>query len=212
MSEPEPEVVEPIDSADPADPSIANTLSASAALGIASGAAAVVLVASTDKDDTTEDDTAPSDSDDSEKPLSMEALASVDDGLADLPDGYGESRIVLLPRDPKWAYAYWEISNEHKEELRQQGGERLMLRLYDVTDINQNVQAAHSMQQQDCNEMARSWYIEIPVSDRDYSAELGYLTADEGWLMLARSAPVRIPPHLPLRLGQRPVRHHRLAR
>ncbi|KPQ36305.1 MAG: hypothetical protein HLUCCA11_07155 [Phormidesmis priestleyi Ana] len=197
LSEPEPEVVEPIDSADPADPSIANTLSASAALGIASGAAAVVLVASTDKDDTTEDDTAPSDSDDSEKPLSMEALASVDDGLADLPDGYGESRIVLLPRDPKWAYAYWEISNEHKEELRQQGGERLMLRLYDVTDINQNVQAAHSMQQQDCNEMARSWYIEIPVSDRDYSAELGYLTADEGWLMLARSAPVRIPPIYP---------------
>ncbi len=129
--------------------------------------------------------------------LSLEELASVDDGLPELPDGYGDSRIVLLPRDPKWAYAYWDISNEHKEELRRQGGQRLMLRLYDVTDIDQNHQAAHSMQQQDCHEMARSWYIEIPVSDRDYTAELGYLTADDRWLMLARSAPVRVPPIYP---------------
>jgi ABC-type phosphate transport system substrate-binding protein len=129
--------------------------------------------------------------------LTVEELASVDDGLPDLPDGYGESRIVLLPRDPKWAYAYWDISNEHKEELRRQGGQRLMLRLYDVTDIDQNHQAPHSLQQQDCHEMARSWYIEIPVSDRDYTAELGYLTADDHWLMLARSAPVRVPPIYP---------------
>ena len=129
--------------------------------------------------------------------LSIEELATVDDGLPDLPEGYGESRIVLLPRDPKWAYAYWDVSNEHKQELRQQGGQRLMLRLYDVTDIDQSVQAPHSMQQQDCHEMARSWYLEVPVSDRDYSAEIGYLTADDRWLLLARSAPIRVPPIYP---------------
>jgi len=130
-------------------------------------------------------------------PLSIEELATVDDNLPELPEGYGESRIVLLPRDPKWAYAYWDISNEHKEELRQQGGQRLMLRLYDVTDVDQSVQTPHSMQQQDCHEMARSWYLEVPVSDRDYSAELGYLTADDRWLLLARSAPIRVPPIYP---------------
>lgn len=130
-------------------------------------------------------------------PLSAEALASVDDDLPELPDGYGDSRIVLLPRDPKWAYAYWDVSHIHKEALRQQGGERLMLRLYDVTDIDQASQAAHSMQQQECHEMARSWYIEMPVSDRDYTIEIGYLTADDRWLMLARSAAVRVPPVYP---------------
>ena len=131
------------------------------------------------------------------EPLSAEALASVDDDLPELPDGYGDSRIVLLPRDPKWAYAYWDVSNTHKEALRNQGGERLMLRLYDVTDIDQSNQAAHSMQQQDCHEMARSWYIEMPVSDRDYTIEIGYLTADDRWLMLARSVAVRVPPIYP---------------
>ena len=131
------------------------------------------------------------------EPLSAEALASVDDDLPELPDGYGDSRIVLLPRDPRWAYAYWDVSNTHKEVLRRQGGERLMLRLYDVTDIDQSNQAAHSMQQQDCHEMARSWYIEMPVSDRDYTIEIGYLTADDRWLMLARSVAVRVPPIYP---------------
>jgi ABC-type phosphate transport system substrate-binding protein len=129
--------------------------------------------------------------------FTVEELAAVDDGLSDLPDGYGDSRIVLLPRDPKWAYAYWDVSNEHKEEMRIQGGQRLMLRLYDVTDIDQSHQAPHSMQQQECHEMARSWYLEVPVSDRDYSAEIGYLTADDRWLMLARSASIRVPPIYP---------------
>ena len=127
----------------------------------------------------------------------VEELASIDDDLPELPEGYGDSRIVLLPRDPKWAYAYWDISNEHKDELRGQGGQQLALRLYDVTDLDQPYQTPHSMQQQDCDEMARSWYLEIPVSDRDYTVEIGYLTGDGQWLMLSRSAPIRVPPIYP---------------
>ncbi|MBE9062529.1 DUF4912 domain-containing protein [cf. Phormidesmis sp. LEGE 11477] len=130
-------------------------------------------------------------------PLTIEELASVDSGLTELPEGYGESRIVLLPRDPEWAYAYWDVSNEHKEQLRQQGGQRLMLRLYDVTDLDMTTQAPHSMQQVDCHEMARSWYLEMPASDRDYRVEIGYLTADDRWLVLAKSAPIRVPPIYP---------------
>lgn len=129
--------------------------------------------------------------------LSSETLASVDQGLADLPDGYGESRITLLPRDPRWAYAYWDAPNEHREELRRQGGQRLALRIYDVTDIDISQQAPHSLQEYDCDEMARDWYLPMPVSDRDYIAEIGYLTPDGRWLMLARSNPIRIPPVYP---------------
>lgn len=124
-------------------------------------------------------------------------LASLDDGLSDLPGGYGESRIVLMPRDPQWAYTYWDIPNNHKEELRRQGGMRLALRFYDVTDIDISSQAPHSLQQYECDEMAREWYLPIPVSDRDYMAEIGYLCNDGRWLLLARSTPVHIPPVYP---------------
>jgi hypothetical protein len=124
-------------------------------------------------------------------------LSSVDEGLGELPGGYGESRIVLLPRDPQWAYAYWDIPNEHKEELRRQGGQMLALRLCDVTDINLSYQSPHNVQEYLCDELAREWYLPIPVSDRDYVTEIGYRCADGRWLVLARSAPVRIPPVYP---------------
>jgi hypothetical protein len=129
--------------------------------------------------------------------LSSGALASVDEGLPELPEGYGESRIVLMPRDPQWGYAYWDTPSEHKEELRRQGGQKLALRLYDVTAVDLHQTSAHSLQQYDCDELARDWYVPIPVSDRDYVAEIGYLTEDGRWLLLARSNPVRIPPVYP---------------
>jgi hypothetical protein len=124
-------------------------------------------------------------------------LSSVDEGLADLPAGYGESRIVLMPRDPQWAYAYWDIPNTHKEELRRQGGQQLAIRIYDVTDVNIEFQSPHSIQEYPCDELAREWYLPIPVSDRDYVVDIGYRCADGRWLVLARSALVHVPPIYP---------------
>ncbi|NDJ16770.1 DUF4912 domain-containing protein [Myxacorys almedinensis] len=128
---------------------------------------------------------------------SVVSLAGVDSDLAELPSGYGESRIVLMPRDPQWAYTYWDIPNEHKEDFRRQGGQMLAVRLYDVTDINLEFQSPHNVQEYPCDEMAREWYLPIPVSDRNYMIEIGYRCADGRWLVLARSAEVRVPPVYP---------------
>ncbi|MEG4225074.1 DUF4912 domain-containing protein [Microcoleus sp. N9_B2] len=125
------------------------------------------------------------------------SLSSVDEGLADLPNGYGESRVVLMPRDPEWAYTYWDIPNDRKQELRRQGGQQLALRIYDVTDVNLEIQSPHSIQEYPCDELAREWYVPIPVSDRDYAIDIGYRCADGRWLVLARSAEVRVPPVYP---------------
>ena len=123
-------------------------------------------------------------------------ITSVDEMLGELPGGYGVSRIVILPRDSQWAYAYWDLPNEQKEELRRQGGQQLALRLYDVTDLGES-QSPHSVQEYLCDELAREWYLPIPVSDRDYAVDIGYRTFDGRWLELARSVPVRIPPVYP---------------
>lgn len=124
-------------------------------------------------------------------------LANIDKGLADLPAGYDDSRIVVMPRDPEWAYAYWDITNEHKEKLRQQGGQQIALRIYDTTDINLDYQSPHSLQEYPCDELARDWYLRIPVSDRDYIIDIGYRCGDGRWLVLARSETVHIPPVYP---------------
>jgi ABC-type phosphate transport system substrate-binding protein len=105
-----------------------------------------------------------------------------------------DSTIVLLSGEAEWAYAYWNIPNEEKEKLRQEGGTKLALRLYDVTDIDLNNQQPQSIQQNYCNEDSRDGYLMVPLPDRDYMVEIGYVTNNDRWLMLARSAVVRIPP------------------
>ncbi len=129
--------------------------------------------------------------------LTADQLANVDQDLPDLASGYGESRIILMPRDPQWAYTYWDIPDEHRQSVRYLGGQQLALRLYDATDLDLNKNKPHSVQQYACDELARDWYLPIPVSDRDYIAEIGYLTGSGEWLLLARSNRISIPPVYP---------------
>jgi uncharacterized protein len=129
--------------------------------------------------------------------LSAESLASVDEGLPDLPDGYGESRIVLVPCNPQWVYAYWDIPNQDREAVRRQGGSQLALRFYDVTDIDIERQVPHSLQQYACEEICRDWYLPVPAGDRDYIVEIGYVANDGRWLSLVRSPAIRVPPLYP---------------
>jgi len=128
---------------------------------------------------------------------SEESLALLDENLADLPDGYGESRIVMMPRDPQWAYVYWDLPNDAREASRRQGGEILTLRLYDVTGLEEGSLPALGIQEHSCDELAREWYLSLPISDRDYQAEIGYRTPRGEWLPLAQSGRVHVPPIYP---------------
>jgi phosphate transport system substrate-binding protein len=110
-----------------------------------------------------------------------------------------KSRIILTPRDHENAYAYWEVPEAHKQELRQQGGKKMGVRLYDVTDIDDpKTQPAHSMQQFDVSEVDPDRHLPIPRDNRDYRAEVGYNTAEGRWLPLAQSNAVRVPARPPL--------------
>ena len=107
-------------------------------------------------------------------------------------DTKSQSHIVLEPRTPKWAYAFWQLCDYQKQKLRQQGGYQLLLRLYDVSDIDLSYQSPKLIQQYECEETIHDRYVAIPNSDRDYIAEIGYLTTDKRWLLLARSGIVRV--------------------
>jgi ABC-type phosphate transport system substrate-binding protein len=129
--------------------------------------------------------------------MTARALADVDEALPDLPGGYGASRLVLMARDPQWAYAYWDVPDEMRQPLRDQGGKQFALRLYDVTDMPLNQQQPHSVQQYEIDELTMNWYLPLPVSDREYTAELGYLATGGRWLSLVRSNTVRVAPIYP---------------
>ena len=103
-----------------------------------------------------------------------------------------ESSIFLTPRTPKWAYVSWHISKAQSEALRQQGGSQLVVRLYDVTGIDLSYQSPQLVQQYESEEVARDRFVAIPVSDRDYMVEIGYIADGDHWLLIARSANVRV--------------------
>ncbi|OKH34591.1 hypothetical protein FACHB389_15190 [Nostoc calcicola FACHB-389] len=107
-------------------------------------------------------------------------------------DAEEESNIVLTPRTPKWAYVSWYISPTQKQTLRQKGGSQLAVRVYDVTGIDLSYQTPQLVQQYECEEVTSDRFVAIPVSDRDYMAEIGYLAEGDRWLTIARSANIRV--------------------
>jgi len=103
------------------------------------------------------------------------------------------SQINLLPRSCREAYAYWQISLTDQETCKAEGGEAFALRLYDVTSSETEDEISYSMHEYKCDETDTEYYIPIPVDNRDYLVEIGYLTAEKTWLRLARSEPIHIP-------------------
>ncbi|MHC5595847.1 MAG: DUF4912 domain-containing protein [Nostoc sp.] len=133
----------------------------------------------------------------------VENVASTNEtaiGLVDVKEERSEkeSSIALTPRTPKWAYVSWYISPTQNQALQQQGGSQLVVRLYDVTGVDLSYQSPQLIQQYECEDVARDRFVAIPVSDRDYMVEIGYIADGDAygdklrWLLIARSANVRV--------------------
>ncbi len=104
-----------------------------------------------------------------------------------------ETRVVFLPRDPQWAYVFWEISESDREEAASQGANRLFLRLSDVTGAKDGGSALkQALQEVPVDSHSTEWYLPIPLSDRDYRVELGYRSSSR-WISLAVSSQARVP-------------------
>ena len=103
------------------------------------------------------------------------------------------SHITFLPRDPQWAYAFWEISGSDRERAMAAGATQLCLRVADVTGLPLGAVHPHTLQELAVSAGAREWHLPMPVSDRDYRVELGYRTRGGGWFSLAISSVARMP-------------------
>jgi phosphate transport system substrate-binding protein len=124
-----------------------------------------------------------------------EAVQSVTPGMGSgsRTDMGAESKIILVPRSADAAYAYWEVAEVHRDALKAEGGRTLALRIHDATNLELDYQTPHSTQEYVLADSDRDKHVPIFVPDRDYVAELGYLTDQGNWLQLIRSLHVRVP-------------------
>jgi hypothetical protein len=107
------------------------------------------------------------------------------------------SHITFLPRDPQWAYVFWEISASDQQRAAAAGATQLALRIADVTGLPLGAAHPHTLQELVVSCGAREWHLPMPVSDRDYRVELGYRTQSGGWFSLATSSVARMPAQEP---------------
>ncbi len=102
------------------------------------------------------------------------------------------TRVVFLPRDPEWAYIFWEISEDDRKRAQSQGASRLYLRLADVTGIKNGGIHPATLREVIVDSHSTEWYLPIPIGDRDYRVELGY-RFESNWISLALSSIARVP-------------------
>jgi hypothetical protein len=109
-----------------------------------------------------------------------------------------ETRVVFLPRDPQWAYVFWEIADSDRQLALEAGASQLALRVADVTGLQGGSSHPHTLQEVVVDSHATEWYLPVPLSDRDYRVELGYRKkVGGGWISLASSAVARVPSLVP---------------
>jgi len=116
----------------------------------------------------------------------------------ELPVGYGDNKVVLMVRDPHWAYAYWEINSrkiaEAKRKLSSAFDEsRLILRIYDITGIDFDGENAHSFFDIEIPNVLGNWYVPLGRPNRTFCIDIGYKEKGGGLFVLSRSNKVTSP-------------------
>jgi len=117
------------------------------------------------------------------------------DETRELPEGYGDTKIIAMIRDPYWAYAYWEINHDKRKELDMLTGKlrKLVLRIYDTTGINFNGFNALSSFDIEVNDFTNNWYIQLPEPNRSYCIDLGTFSEGGEFILIARSNVIAAP-------------------
>ncbi|KAF1083387.1 MAG: hypothetical protein GQF41_0165 [Candidatus Rifleibacterium amylolyticum] len=125
-------------------------------------------------------------------PIEAASTISEEELTGELPQEYGETRIVLQIRDPHWAYAYWEVPRVELKRIELEVGifefahSHFVLRLHNVSEgFSQEIKLS---------EHARNWYIYLENPQTVYQVELGMQSPSEGYTFIALSNLVQTPP------------------
>lgn len=116
----------------------------------------------------------------------------------ELPVGYGDNKIVLMARDPHWAYVYWEINSQKIAEAKRRlsaafDDSRLILRVYDITGIEFDGKNAHSFFDIEIPNLLGNWYVPLGRPNRTFCIDIGYMETGGGLFSLSRSNKVTSP-------------------
>jgi hypothetical protein len=118
---------------------------------------------------------------------------------SNVSDGYDESYMRALPRDPEWIFVYWEISKDARKDLLQKMGRaeyessKTILRLIDVAGYDYDGSNPRQYVDMEIDKFATSKYLRIQEYGKTYILEYGFLTSSGRFFRAVRSNRVNVP-------------------
>jgi len=114
----------------------------------------------------------------------------------ELPTRYGETKAVLLARDPYWIYAYWEVTPERLSEARAFLGEEqersgTVLRVFQSAGLEEG--EPRFLYDVEVKPYVTSWYLNVHRPDTAYLVEIVQRAPSGRAFMMARSNAVTTP-------------------
>lgn len=107
------------------------------------------------------------------------AAGTVDvDNLGELPRSYGTNALCVLPQEPHWLFAYWDI------DISRHPGGPAFLRVSCEGEVESEIEVHFE---------TRNWYIPVKRAGAVYTVEIGYRRGGR-WHPLAEPAQTTTPP------------------
>ena len=115
-----------------------------------------------------------------------------------LDHGCVKDRIITSVRDPYWLHTYWELSRTTLGRAQAAMGQewhsaKPILRLVDVTSEDTTSNAERVVRDIPIHGGVNNWYIDVCDPPRSYRVDIGYLSRQGRFFVLARSNVVTTP-------------------
>ncbi len=106
---------------------------------------------------------------------------------AELPESYGTGRLFLVARDPRWLYAYWDLSGAQMANYRKQAADgQLLLRVFEKNHTRPAQEITLTAE-------ARNWYLNVHKPATTFTAQLGYRRRGGGFHVISQSGEATTP-------------------
>ena len=129
-----------------------------------------------------------------EKKYDLSVIQQFDDGATEeieLPEAYNVTRIVLMLRDPSWAFTYWDIRERDFTALRNVKGFQglaLRVRQYRGDEVVDSFDIPVGLSDS-------RWYIHLPEKQASYRVQLlARYDSEPEARVVSDSNPVYVPP------------------
>ena len=132
----------------------------------------------------------------SSKKVKIQARPKPVETLSDLPKHYGDHLLVVMARDPNWAYAYWDLNPTKIRSLMKSVGQtadkaRWILRVYSAP--LRPTEEKGNFFDVDINIQGGNYYLNLSKPGARFIVEIGVMEKSGMFRSTAQSNPVILP-------------------